>query len=441
MSPEERRQWRLDRWRRSADDIAFVSAEAEASYKAKIERMIAVYNVEEPDRVPVSANAGMLPAAMVGLDYHTAIYHPEEAVAATRDFNRQYAEELDTVTLSSRLSIPARTYDLLDNRLYSYPGHGMPKEGSGFQYVEGEYMRADEYDAFLRDPSDFWLRTYLPRVLDVFAPLTGLQPLTDITEMAALRLPALARPEVQSMLQRLLDAGKELARWAEVTMPEMDELVANGLPLPAPGVFAKAPYDTLGDTLRGTRGIVADMLRQPDKLLQALDVVADLTIASLLGSPMATAGLVVDFPLHKGADGWMSEKQFLTFYWPTLKRVVDALVEEGLIPALFAEGGYNTRLDLVDEFPKGAVHWKLDRTDMARAKKTLGRNCSISGNLPASTLNLGTPKEVDEACRGLIETCAPGGGYVLAPGAIPDLPKLENLRAMAQAARKYGAYA
>jgi uroporphyrinogen-III decarboxylase len=45
--------------------------------------------------------------------------------------------------------------------------------------------------------------------------------------------------------------------------------------------FAKAPFDTLGDTLRGTRQIIMDMFRQPDRLLAVLDVVADLTIDSV----------------------------------------------------------------------------------------------------------------------------------------------------------------
>ena len=32
-----------------------------------------------------------------------------------------------------------------------------------YQFVEGEYMKLEEYEDFFRDPSDFWLRIYLPR--------------------------------------------------------------------------------------------------------------------------------------------------------------------------------------------------------------------------------------------------------------------------------------
>jgi len=146
------------------------------------------------------------------------------------------------------------------------------------------------------------------------------------------------------------------------------------------------------------------------------------------------------FPLHKGADGWMSEKQFLTFYWPQLKRVIEALVGEGIQVSLFAEGSYNTRLDLVNEFPRGAVHWMFDRTDMAKAKRALGADCSIQGNVPSSLLVMASPEEIKAESRRLIEICAPGGGYILGPGAIPESPKLENLKAMVDAARECGGY-
>ena len=182
------------------------------------------------------------------------------------------------------------------------------------------------------------------------------------------------------------------------------------------------------------------MYRQPRKLLDALEVVADMTIRSLVASARVRDAVAVFFPLHKGADGWMSREQFATFYWPTLKRVISALADEGLVVCLFAEGCYESRLEMVDEFPRGAVHWWFDRVDMAKAKKILGRSCSLQGNIPASLLALGTPDEVTQACQRLIDVCAPGGGYMLGAGAFPDLPRIENLRAMAQAGReaRYG---
>jgi hypothetical protein len=49
----------------------------------------------------------------------------------------------------------------------------------------------------------------------------------------------------------------------------------------------------------------------------------------------------------------MSCKQFEKFYWPSLKRVIDALIEEGIMVTLFAEGSYNQRLTIWAIFPGG----------------------------------------------------------------------------------------
>ena len=78
--------------------------------------------------------------------------------------------------------------------------------------------------------------------------------------------------------------------------------------------------------------------------------------------------------------------------------------------------------------------------DMAKAKRILGDTACIAGNIPVTVLCTGTPQEVKEHCRRLIETCAPGGGYILTGGAAVDKGNPENLRAVMEAAKEYGTY-
>jgi uroporphyrinogen-III decarboxylase len=108
--------------------------------------------------------------------------------------------------------------------------------------------------------------------------------------------------------------------------------------------------------------------------------------------------------------------------------------------SLFAEGRYNQRLEYIGDFPKGWVQWQFDQTDMASAKKMIGDNCCISGNVPASVILTGTAPDVKECCRRLIETCAPGGGYILSGGATATEARPENLKAFMEAAKEYGVY-
>ena len=201
-----------------------------------------------------------------------------------------------------------------------------------------------------------------------------------------------------------------------------------------------APFDFIGDSLRGTTGVIMDMYRQPEKLLAAIEAITPIVIQHSIDTCNATGGVMVHFPLHKGDDTFMSDKQFEKFYWPSLKKYADALIAEGIMPNMFAEGKYSRRLNYISDFPKGWVHWIFDQTDMAKAKQLVGSNCSISGNIPTSVMCTGKPKDVKEYCRKLIETCAPGGGYMLAGGASGTETTTENLKAIMEAALEYGKY-
>ena len=338
-----------------------------------------------------------------------------------------------TSTPKNLITLPApgctagSVYDMMDFKLYVYPGHGLPETALSHQFVESENMRDDEYDHLIRNPDDFFMRVYLPRVFGVFKPHEFLHPLYALIELPHSYFMAFAQPDFQEMWQKFGKIAQEISRWGSIVGKYSQRGVEMGFPAGGMGAFGKAPFDTIGDTLRGTRGIMKDMHSQPDKLIKALDAIADMTINAVIASANATGSLIAMFPLHKAADGWMSQKQFDTFYWASFKKVIDAVIKEGIIVSCFAEGGYNTRLETINVFPKGSVHWWFDLTDMAKAKKVLGANCSIQGNVPASLMVTGTPKDVKEYCRKLIETCAPGGGFILSPGANSDEAKIENL--------------
>ena len=145
-------------------------------------------------------------------------------------------------------------------------------------------------------------------------------------------------------------------------------------------------------------------------------------------------------PLHKGDDTFMSDKQFETFYWPYLRRLFLAMIDEGLVPMPFAEGRYTNRLKQITDTPRSGVVWYFDQTDMTEAKKILGNVSCIVGNVPTSIVKTATPGQVKDICHKLIETCAPGGGYILAGGASIDKGRIENLKAMMEAAYEYGIY-
>jgi uroporphyrinogen-III decarboxylase len=150
---------------------------------------------------------------------------------------------------------------------------------------------------------------------------------------------------------------------------------------------------------------------------------------------------IVFIPLHKGADGFLSDADFREFYWPTLKAVLLGLINEGLVVWLFAEGGYNSRLEAIHDpdIPAGRLIWVFDTTDMKEAKRHLGGYQCIAGNVPGSLLIAGTPEEVDEYVKQLVADVAGDGGFLLTPGVVTNEAKPECMQAMISAGKKYGA--
>jgi uroporphyrinogen-III decarboxylase len=186
--------------------------------------------------------------------------------------------------------------------------------------------------------------------------------------------------------------------------------------------------------------MMGDLYRQPDLVLKALERMTPLAIKTGLGGPEVSGNPIVFIPLHKGADGWMSDEQFRTFYWPSLKALILALIDEGCVPFLFAEGGYNSRLEYLNEVPKGHCIWLFDQTDMAKAKNVVGGTNCIAGNVPISKIMTGTPEQVKEVCKKLIDVAGKGGGYIMSMGCAADEGKADTVHAMIDFTKEYGVY-
>jgi hypothetical protein len=442
LSPDEKQEALFQRWLSPKDpggnDLKFQSPEAEKLYRERITRIKdAIQLKKRPDRVPVLPLPSMFPALYGGLTVQEAMYDYNECSNAFRKFVLDFDPDGH---MGSAQFGPGKFFEILDYKLYSWPGHGVSAEHS-YQANEGEYMKADEYDALIQDPSGFFSNVYLPRVFGALAPFQMLPFLPGILEIygVAFNFIPYGLPPVQGALKALMDAGQEALAWAGAVGGIEGELATRGYPQILAG-FTKAPFDTIGDTLRGTRGIMLDIYRQPDKLIQAMEALTPLMIKMAVGSAQMNGKPIVFIPLHKGADGFLSDEQFKKFYWPTLREVMMGLIEEGCVPFPAAEGGYNSRLEVIKDLPKGKVLWMFDQTDMARAKKILGGTSCLLGNVPLDLLGVGTPQQVKEYVKKLIESAGKGGGFILANGAFFDDVRPENLKAMMEAGREYGAY-
>ncbi len=430
----ERRERRFQRWL-SARGVEFQSEGAEQAYKSRVQGLIDAICLRKPEKVPVSPNVHFYLAKHSGISKKDAMYDYEKMAAALIKYHEDFQPDFQAKTVA-----PARVFEMLGLNLIEWPGQNLPDE-TPWQYVEAEYMKSEEYGALLADPEGFFRRTLLPRFGSAFEPLAAMPPLTDFLEAAAMpyNLMGFATPGlVEGMGKLAATAGECFAWMGAIKAAEQDAAGRLGI-APEWSCSGKAPYDVLADTLRGTKGIMIDRFRQPDNILAGAERFVPLMIDFCVRQAAFAESPLVVFWLHKGADTFMSEADYRTFYWPTLKAVIKGLVEQGLVPMLFAQGSYNKRLKIIadDEIPDGSVIWYMDQTDMAAAKKALDGHACICGNVPTGLIALGSVTEVEDYVTETLKACATNGGFWLRNGAALDDAKPENLRAMLDTGRNW----
>jgi len=439
LSPNERLEARMQSWL-SPEGLKFASPEAERGYKERVTMVKDAIQLKKPVRVPVSPNIGFYPFTYAGITHKEAMYDYGKLGMALKKFHADFMP--DSVS-ASPIYGSGKMFEILDYKLYRWPGHGI-SDTTPYQCMESDYMKADEYDDLINDPSGYFMRYYVPRICGSLGAFQLLSHVTDVVELPFLGgyMVPLGIPDVQKAFKKLLEAGDAAMEWIQACLA-IDGYSMGTLGLPAViGGFTKAPFDTLGDTLRGTRAIMIDKFKCPDKILAAVERWVPLAINMGVRSAEAANNPMAFIPLHKGADGFLSDSDFRKYYWPSLKAVILGLVKEGIVPWLFVEGAYNQRLDVVadPEIPKGTTVWMFDRTDMKQVQKKLGGWACFGGNVPASLLRTNSPQDVKDYVKRLLDDCAQDGGFILSTGQVVDDANPENLHALIEAGKEYGVY-
>ena len=412
---------------------------AQERLNEKVKRLEDTIALRTPDRVPLFASNHLFPARLVGMTYEDAYYDQDKWLDANRTFLEEYDPDVYFFP-NAPIMTGGAVHDILGTLQIKWPGRGVDANTS-FQFVEGEYMKQAEYDMFLDDPSDFIFRVYLPRIftsLNGFGMLPPLKSLVGGYTTASL-FGLFAMPPLVETLEKLLEAAKIAAQWSAKYDAFFKEAETNGH-LCANVSIALAPFDTISDMLRGMKGTMFDMFQAPDKLLAAQEKLLPLAIGSAIGMAQMSGNNRVFIPLHRGADGFMSNKQFEKFYWPYLKTLIEAITDAGCIAMPFFEGVYEQRLEYLQELPKGKVIAWFDRSDMNLVKEKLGGRMCICGGMPITMLQTSTVDKVKEYTKNLIETVGCDGGYIMTSSTVLDEARPELVKAWMDATKEYGVY-
>ncbi len=421
--------------------MARSGSRAAEEYAARDNRVNEAIAMKVPDRVPFQLFTGYFAGKYSDVPFSAAYYD----AAKWRAANIRTITELEPdVYLIQAASLCGKALEVLDPHQMRWPGFGVPPNSS-HQMIELEPMKAQEYDAFLADPSGYMMSAYLPRIFGSAAPMAGMQPLRSLVGPWSLPsfLTQFTQPGMVEMLEKFRTAAELQAAWMREDTRFDEEMAELGFPsYTAPGMMAPAPFDMISDFLRGMRGSMLDMYRVPDKLLETCDKLCNETVAMIQASPAPKDGSVrrVFMALHRGSDGFMSVPQFEKFYWPTLKKVLLALIDAGWTPCPFFEGTWDQRLEYIRELPRGTVLCHFAKTDPAKAKAVLGGHLCFMIDVPGFLLQAGSVSEVEDYCKNLIDTCARDGGFIMTATALDEADP-GNVKAMIDITKNHGRYA
>ena len=392
--------------------------------------------LRKPDRVPVWHGVpGPYPPERLGITREEQMMDIEKSLEA--NFQTALYYQSDMVELMPPIGA---TLAPAGYRHLKWAGHGLPA-GSGWQFVDEELMKPEEYDELLYDPSDFIMRKYWPRAYGRLAGLAGLMPVREGQGYFAgpFAFAAFGTPAGIEALDALREAGAAGLKTVMALGAHGRRLAEAGFPV-SWGAFGAAPFDLVGDFLRGRKGVMLDMFRCPEKLEAAAEKMLPMAVEMAVRGAAMSHNPRVFIAIHGGVEGFMSLEQYKRFYWPTLQQTLVALADAGLNPFVLVEGGSDSRLETMADVPVGKVCYWFDHVDMRRAKEVLGGKACIAGNVPISLLTVGAPDDVRAYCKDLIDHVAVDGGFIMGPSGQTEDVNIENVKAMVDFTKEYGAY-
>nr|MDO8088734.1 uroporphyrinogen decarboxylase family protein [Candidatus Sigynarchaeum springense] len=370
----------------------------------------------EPDRVPViGGGVNFFPAKHAGISVADFMFDPAKMRRAY--FKTCMDFPLDTSFPSFLLAI-GRVATAAKLSVLKIPGRDIDANSS-YQYNEVDRLRDDEWESIARGGVPFVVGTILPRMVELLA------------EHGAARLAGETR------------VALELARFLATSMGIMGEMEGQGI-YNFLGGFAFPPFDVMSLVFRTLPSLTRDLMRKQTRehVVQLCERMNPWLIRIYLTIAKATGLPGVFFPSERAFS--LSPRQFEQYYWPTLKQMIVALVDAGLIPFLEWEADTTHLVPFLKEIPRRISRrcvFNCDASDILEVHKILDGHMAITGNIPLSTMCIGTPHDVEKYCAKLFEALKPGGGYMLCPAlGIPDEARPENVHAMIRYAWEHGRY-
>lgn len=277
-----------------------------------------------------------------------------------------------------------------------------------------QIMTQEDYPTFIDDPINAMLEKLLPR-----------------------RLKLLAEGTVEEKLNRYSKLNEVNTAVGEYTRRLTDEV---GL-LGTAHHFFTMPVDILFDFFRDFSGIIRDIRKCPEYVIEAADKLADLIIQDMSKAP------VLDYSTTTAAlhlPPFIKPKDFEKVYWPSFKKIVETAHAQGRVCKFLFEKSWSHLFEFLEELPKNSVIGYFERDDDFREVcRRLGDRMIIAGGIDTNLLARGTKQQCIDSVKSIIDDTCNSGGVML----VTDMPLLyskdaipENFKAVADTIATYGRY-
>ena len=398
-----------------------MESDMEKRYQERLDRYVTAMRNEKPDRIPIRPFVAEFTAKYAGFTCQQV----------THDFNlafeavRKCAADFDwDAVVGNMVYVWTGLTQAIGLKYYATPGIDV-SENTGFQYREpsedNAFMKADEYDQLIEDPTAFLFNVWLPRVsTDVCTP-----------------------GQLNTWRNNLsfLKGGMALWNYFMAFGPQGAQLRSESGTVSAISGILKAPFDILADKLRGYMGLTMDLIERPEKVIAACEALMPHLLWVALSGADPDKNVPITIWMHRGCIPFVSHAQFENVYWPTLKPIVEEIWRQGHQVLFYAEGNWNAHLDSFAELPDASIVYHVDKADIFEAHRKLGHKFCLSGGIPNYLLAQGTPDEVRAHCKKVIDGVARDGGYIMdASAIIQNDATVENVRALTDFTREYGTY-
>lgn len=394
----------------------------EELYQIRLKRYVTAMRNEKPDAIPIRPFVAEFTAKYAGYTCQDVAHDYTKAFDAAVKCARDY--DWDAV-VPNMVYVWTGLAQAVGLRYYGIPGIHIPPT-TGFNYIEPReddaFMRADEYDELIRDPTAFLYNVWLPRVS---------------TEVSKLGEPSTYRNNLS-----FVKGGMAMLQYFYAFGPQIDRLRREcGTVSAISGIF-KAPFDILADKLRGYIGLTMDMAAQPKKVLQACEALMPHLCHVGLTTADPNRLVPIGFWMHRGCVPFVSPKTFQSHYWSTLKPIIEEFWKQGHQTLFYAEGRWGYHFETFRELPERSIVFHCDQDDIFDAHRRLHDRFALSGGIPNVLLSYGKAKEVREFCSRVIDEVGRDGGYIMDASAImQDDTSIENMRALTETCRQRGRYA